>query len=120
MGTTCPFPGPTCADPHRSAGDKYRSRRGQVVRVRTRDVLRSRNLPRPSPEKSGNLAAAAVADARGQILDLVVGLPLLRQLGDHLLTGVQHGGVVTPTEDLADLGKRELGEIAQEVHGDLP
>src|ERR1700687_859002 len=65
------------------------------------------------------LALGALADSRGEFLDVIEHLATLSHLAADLLFRVHHGGVVSP-ESLADLGQRQVGELAAEVHRDLP
>src|SRR6476619_1543415 len=59
-------------------------------------------------------------DPVGQLGDLVVDTASLGEQLPDLLVGVHDRGVVAAAELLADLGQRQLGELAAEVHRDLP
>jgi len=54
------------------------------------------------------------------LIDLVVHLATLRDLVFDLLHGVHDGGVVLAAKVLADLGQRQVRELATQVHCDLP
>src|SRR3954468_24593555 len=60
------------------------------------------------------------AEELGEALHLVVGLVVGGEPGGGAADSVHHGGVVAATEAPADLGEREVGGLAREVHGDLP
>ena len=65
------------------------------------------------------LVAVILFDAVCQFRHLVVdGSAFLHEFAD-LLVGVHHRGVVAVAEQLADLGQRQIGELAAQVHGDL-
>src|SRR5688500_3007099 len=85
----------------------------------TRRWTRSCVIRRPQLVPTLLTTAAALADARGEVLDLVVDLTLFGELTDDLLVRMQHGRVVPAAEDISDLGQRKIGELPDEIHGDL-
>src|SRR6185295_17351832 len=66
------------------------------------------------------LVAGALLDARRELLHLFEGLAPLGDLVADLLVGVHDRGVVAAAEGLPDARQRQVGELAAEVHGDLP
>ena len=61
-----------------------------------------------------------VTDTNGEVGHLLVHLvAFLHQFGD-LLVSVDDGGVVTTAELLGDRRIGEVGEVAEQVHRDLP
>ena len=79
-----------------------------------------RREERDATERAGaNGSARVVADARGELGDLVVDRPpFTHQLAD-LAIGVHDRRVVAAAEGLADLGQRQLGQLAAQIHGCL-
>src|SRR6478752_8499074 len=61
----------------------------------------------------------AVAYTRGQLLDVIVGLPALGEFQPDLLGCMHDGRVVPATECLPDLGQRQVRQLTAQVHGDL-
>ncbi|MPM16706.1 hypothetical protein SDC9_63087 [bioreactor metagenome] len=60
-----------------------------------------------------------LTDPRGQLGDLGVDLPALREQLADLPLRVHHRGVVAAAELLADLRQRQVGELPAQIHGDL-
>src|SRR3712207_2370205 len=82
------------------------------------DCRGSSGIPTATPARPQG-SSPRLLDPRGELLDKVVDRTvLLDQLRD-LGGGVDDRRVVAPTELLADLGKRAVGELATEVHRDL-
>src|SRR3712207_4228745 len=68
----------------------------------------------------GSGASAFALDLVGYFVDLVKDVAVaVYEVGD-LGGRVHHGRVVAATEGAADLGQRLVGELAAQVHGDLP
>src|SRR3954452_19918493 len=86
------------------------ARCGMGTHSRAADGARSLSVPP---------VAIRPAEQLGQALHLVVGLAVGAEPGGGPAHGVHDGRVVAPTEAPADLGERELGRLAREVHGDL-
>ena len=56
----------------------------------------------------------------GNVADVVLGIGIAVFQGNlHLADGIENGGMV-PGEFLADVGKRKVGQLADQVHGNLP
>ena len=65
------------------------------------------------------LVGALLLNLRGDLIDMVIeGSTLSHKLTD-LPISMHHSGVVTATEGLANLRKREVGEFAAEIHRNL-
>src|SRR6476646_1310713 len=62
----------------------------------------------------------AVANTRGQLLDVIVGLPALGEFQPDLLGCMHDGRMVPATECLPYFGQRQVGELTAQVHRDLP
>src|SRR5664280_3410495 len=82
-------------------------------------VTRSQVCAQPCGRTPAALARL-VADSVGQLSDLVVGRAAFAHQLTDLALSVHDRGVVAPAEQLADLGQGQLGELATEVHRDLP
>ena len=96
-----------------------------VVHSRARTNDRSSTLSpaasqHPRPESASAVLAGLLLDPVGELGDLVVDAAALGDQLADLLVGVHHRGVVAAAELLADLGQRQVGELAAEVHRDLP
>jgi hypothetical protein len=70
------------------------------------------------PASRRRSALGTVADPGGELFDVIEDLTALGHLGEDLLLRVHHRGVV-PAERLSDLGQRQVGELAGQIHGDL-
>src|SRR5215203_677879 len=84
---------------------------GAVTRRLRTTSARSMDRMRPS-------ALGALADSGGEFLDVIEDLATFGHLAANLLLGIHHRGVIA-AERLADLGQRQIGELAAEVHRDL-
>ena len=58
-------------------------------------------------------------EAVGELSDLVKDLLTLTHSTLNLATCMHHSGVIAIAEGLADVGERQLGRVAGDVHGDL-
>jgi len=71
-------------------------------------------------EPTGSARSGLLLDAVGQLGDLRVDRPAFGHQGADFPVGVDDRGVVAAAELLADLGQRQVGELAAQVHGDVP
>ena len=66
------------------------------------------------------LSSEAGIDIGGDVSYIVLdGFVLGFQRGLYPADGVEHGGVI-PIEFLADVGKAQIGQVPNQVHGNLP
>ena len=72
------------------------------------------------PETCGSLRMLrGLPDAARELGNLIVRRLLLSHLLVDLAIGMHDGGVVSSTEDLADLGQRKFRHLAAQIHGNL-
>src|SRR4051812_30677672 len=68
---------------------------------------------------SVTIHSASGLELRGELLDGPREAGVLEGAGLDLANGVHDGGVIAAVESLGDRGKREVGELAGQVHGEL-